>query len=69
MPPYAMALVHAGLGDRDAVFAWLDKAYAERDVHLMYLPVESNGIRTEPIPGSSSSSPVVASRNEADPTP
>jgi hypothetical protein len=40
VPPYAMALVHAGLGDRDAVFAWLDKAYAARDVHLIYLPVD-----------------------------
>ena len=40
VPPYAMALVYAGLGDRDAAFAWLDKAYGERDVHLMYLPVD-----------------------------
>jgi hypothetical protein len=40
MPPYAMALVHAGLGERDAVFEWLDKAYAARDVHLIFLPVD-----------------------------
>ena len=40
VPPYAMALVYAGLGDRDAAFAWLEKAYAEHDVHLMYLPVD-----------------------------
>jgi TolB-like protein/DNA-binding winged helix-turn-helix (wHTH) protein len=40
VPPYALALVHAGLGDAASVFAWLDKAYAERDVHLMYLPVD-----------------------------
>ena len=40
VPPYAMALVHAGLGDREAVFDWLDKAYAARDVHLIFLPVD-----------------------------
>ena len=37
VPPYAVALVHAGLGDREAVFEWLERAYAARDVHLMFL--------------------------------
>ena len=40
VPPYAFALVHAGLDDTGAVFAWLDKAYAERDVHLIFLTVD-----------------------------
>jgi len=40
VPPYAIALVHAGLGERDAVFEWLDKAYPARDVHLIFLPVD-----------------------------
>ncbi len=40
VPPYTMALVHAGLGADDAVFDWLERAYAVRDVHLMYLPVD-----------------------------
>jgi len=40
VPAYALALVHAGLGDADAVFEWLDRAYAARDVHLMFLTVD-----------------------------
>ncbi len=35
VPPYAMALVHAGLGQTDQAFQWLDKAANERDVHLV----------------------------------
>ena len=40
VPPGAMALVQAGLGDREAMFDWLAKAYDARDVHLIYLPVD-----------------------------
>ena len=40
VPPYATALVYAGLDQRDAAFEFLEKAYAARDVHLMYLPVD-----------------------------
>jgi TolB-like protein/DNA-binding winged helix-turn-helix (wHTH) protein/Flp pilus assembly protein TadD len=40
VPPYAFALIHAGLGETDTVFEWLDRAYAARDVHLMYLTVD-----------------------------
>jgi TolB-like protein/DNA-binding winged helix-turn-helix (wHTH) protein len=41
VPPYAIALVHAGLGERDAVFEWLERAYSVRDVHLIFLPVDA----------------------------
>jgi TolB-like protein/DNA-binding winged helix-turn-helix (wHTH) protein/Tfp pilus assembly protein PilF len=40
VPPYAIALVHAGLGERDAALASLDRAYEARDVHLVFLPVD-----------------------------
>jgi TolB-like protein/DNA-binding winged helix-turn-helix (wHTH) protein/Flp pilus assembly protein TadD len=40
VPPVAIALVHAGLGEREAVMEWLAKAYDARDVHLIYLPVD-----------------------------
>jgi TolB-like protein/DNA-binding winged helix-turn-helix (wHTH) protein/Flp pilus assembly protein TadD len=40
VPPYAFALVHAGLGDADAMFASLDEAFTVHDVHLIFLPVD-----------------------------
>jgi TolB-like protein/DNA-binding winged helix-turn-helix (wHTH) protein/Flp pilus assembly protein TadD len=40
VPPYAIALVYAGLGDRDAVFEWLERGYGARDVHMMFLTVD-----------------------------
>lgn len=40
LPPYAMALVHCGLGQRDLAFDWLERAYQARDVHLALLPVD-----------------------------
>ena len=33
-------MLYNGLGDADNTFAWLDKAYADRDVRLTFLKVE-----------------------------
>ena len=38
VPPSAFAIVYAGLGDRNAAFAWLEKAYEARDAMLVFLP-------------------------------
>jgi len=38
--PYLFAIVYAGLGDNDQTFAWLDKAYQDRSLFLIWLKVE-----------------------------
>jgi TolB-like protein/DNA-binding winged helix-turn-helix (wHTH) protein len=50
VPPHAAALVHAGLGEREAMFDALERAFAAHDVHLMYLPVDPkwDPFRTDP---------------------
>jgi TolB-like protein/Flp pilus assembly protein TadD len=40
IPPYSAALVHAGLGQRDAACDWLERACDARDVHLLLLPID-----------------------------
>jgi TolB-like protein/Flp pilus assembly protein TadD len=37
---YSFALVHLGLGETDAAFAWLERAYEERSGFLAFLGVE-----------------------------
>jgi hypothetical protein len=40
--PYNIAIIYAGLGDKDQAFAWLDRAYAERSYILaVYLPTDA----------------------------
>jgi TolB-like protein/DNA-binding winged helix-turn-helix (wHTH) protein/tetratricopeptide (TPR) repeat protein len=50
VPPFAMALVYAGLDEREAMFDALERAFTARDVHLMYLPVDMkwDPYRTDP---------------------
>ena len=38
--PKGVALVYAGLGDKDSMFDWLEKAYDGRDIGLTFLKVE-----------------------------
>jgi TolB-like protein/Flp pilus assembly protein TadD len=40
VPPYNLALLHAGLEDSGAVYEWLEKARLIRDVHMVFLTVE-----------------------------
>ena len=77
MPPYAMAQVHAGLGENDAAFDWLDRAVEAHDVHLAILPADAkwDGLRGDarfaevlrrcglPYPKSLESSSVVRAPN------
>jgi hypothetical protein len=37
---YEIALVYAGLGDKDDAFKWLEDAYQAHDVGLVYLRVD-----------------------------
>jgi serine/threonine-protein kinase len=47
---YEVALIHAGLGEKDEAFEWLDKAYEARDKGLVYLRVEPSldPLRSDP---------------------
>jgi serine/threonine-protein kinase len=40
VPPCAIALVYAGLGDRESALLWLEKGYEARDVHMVFLPID-----------------------------
>jgi len=40
VPPYFLGVVHAAMGDKEAAFSWLEKAYEEHDSYLVRLRVE-----------------------------
>lgn len=48
--PFNMAVIHAGLGDKDEAFAWLEKAYAQRSRSMAWLNVtrELDDLRADP---------------------
>jgi len=50
VPALTFAFIHAGLGQHDAAFEWLDKAYAERFGWLIFLSVDPklDNLRSDP---------------------
>jgi tetratricopeptide (TPR) repeat protein len=50
VPPYALALVHAGLGENDRALEWLERAGEERRPRLVVLSVAPafDGLRGDP---------------------
>ena len=50
VPPYAMALAHAGLEEREEALTWLERCYEARDVHLIFPAVDPkwDSFRAEP---------------------
>jgi tetratricopeptide (TPR) repeat protein len=50
IPPYGVATIYAGLGDRDRALDWLEKAYEDRSLYLPLLGVDPavDGLRSEP---------------------
>jgi len=51
VPPYNMATIYAGLGEKDQAFAWLDRAYQERSDNLvLFIKVDPqiDNLRSDP---------------------
>jgi len=50
VPPKHVALVYAGMGQKDEMFVWLEKAYEDRDISLAFIKVEPrwNEYRADP---------------------
>ncbi len=48
--PYRFAILYTALGDKDAAFEWLNKAYDEQDILLVYVNVSpfSDTLRQDP---------------------
>ena len=50
MPAFNIALIHAGLGQNDLAFEWLDRAFEERSSWLASLKIEPllDSLRSDP---------------------
>jgi tetratricopeptide (TPR) repeat protein len=48
--PYQVAMIYAGLGDKEQTLAWLEKACQQRVHNLVFLKVEPelDGLRSDP---------------------
>ncbi len=48
--PYEIAVIFAGLGEKDRAFEWLDKAYEDRSTMLVYFRMDPRiwGLRPDP---------------------
>jgi TolB-like protein/Flp pilus assembly protein TadD len=40
VPPYDIALIYVGLGEKEKAFAWLEKAYNDHSTEMIYFKVE-----------------------------
>jgi TolB-like protein/DNA-binding winged helix-turn-helix (wHTH) protein/Tfp pilus assembly protein PilF len=50
LPATSIALVYAGLGEKDQAFVWLEKAYEQRAFHLQWIKLEPrwDSLRSDP---------------------
>lgn len=50
VPPYPVAVIHAALGQKEEAFAWLERAYEQRDSWMDYLALDPrlDGLHSDP---------------------
>lgn len=50
VPPYQIAVVYVGLGEKDLAFDWLRRAFADRSFELLFLKIDErmDAVRSDP---------------------